>query len=155
MRKWVVGVAAVLVVLILMSRQSPEERRQPVAVVAAPAPRPAPPPPAPVATTAPAPKVDYTSEGIAWLRKGISMPGLRDVMVDVGPNPYAPDTQVVIVVNSNWYALSRGVRKKLAEDWLELLHQHSPRGYLMVWNSRQQAVARQAISGGMTIEDDD
>ena len=110
--------------------------------------------PAPTVPVAPSQPEDLTGEGVRHLQIAAALPVWRDFIVGVQKNPYAMDTQVIITVNSRWYALSAGERLKVATDWLDVFRPHAPRGFLLVWNEQQQTLARQALGGGMTLTDD-
>lgn len=54
----------------------------------------------------------------------------------VGPNPNA-EGQVVVMVNSNWFVMSRGARLKAVTDMDELFRSAYPDGTLHFWNKQR------------------
>ncbi len=92
-------------------------------------------------------------EAIKLLRAGQAK-GWGIWISEVGPSPYN-EKDVVVVVNSNWLALSRGNRLKLATDVYALFRRAYPRGHLHFWDADQNRVAARKLLGGIELIGED
>ncbi len=90
-----------------------------------------------------------------WVKAAASTPTTqwRHVVDAVGINDIV-DSQLIVQVNSDWFAEPRGMRKKFAMDIDEMARSHSKGCTVVFWDRKQSRVVTRSMSGELEIAED-